>query len=312
MCAAGDWVPCGSGRAKLLWLSLCECLVDPHHCVPAIPSSSTLMCRPGTSQAAEVLSRLQEVRYRCYVLARQQERGWRDNQSSVGVSPVAAALAATASGHPSSGTRTTAASGAGGSILPDTMISQEFKLVWRSPSTRLASSRAVSFWRPVGPPGYTMLGDVVVLGRDPPPRPVRMYKDAPALAAAAVNASGSGDAPASEGPRLAPPVGWTLVFRDSSQPPLTLWRPVAPRGYVEMGCIAWPEIEEPPLGLVRCLRRDLAAPGRVFESAVWGAASSDNSFWRASVWQVDAAAGTFVAVKGDAKPAPALVREAVF
>ena len=38
-----------------------------------------------------------------------------------------------------------------------------------------------------------------------------------------------------EGPRLCPPVGFTLVFRDSAHPPVTIWRPVAPRGYAEVG-----------------------------------------------------------------------------
>ncbi len=148
-------------------------------------------------------------------------------------------------------------------------------------------------------------------GREPP-RPVRLYKDSPALAAAAVNASGSGDAPASEVPRLATPVGYTLIFRDSAAPPLTVWKPVPPRGYAELGCVAWPEIEEPPLGLVRCLRRDLVAPGRSFDAPVWHGGSSDNQYWRCGLWPVDCAAGTFVAVKGDGKPPPYLVREAVF
>ncbi len=240
-----------------------------------------------------MLSRLQEVRYRCHLLPQQQERGWRD-QGPLLVAPEA------------------------GQAMPDTMISTEFRCVWIGGGgggmggQRLGRSSAASFWRPVGPPGYVALGDVCVSGRDPPPRPVRMYKDAPALAAAAVNASGSGDAPASEGPRLLPPTGYALVFRCSASPPLTLWRPLPPRGYVDVGCVAWPAIEEPPLGLVRCLRSDLAAPGRVYDSAVWAGASSDNPYWRASVWPVDHPAGTFVAVKGEGRPGASAVREPVY
>jgi hypothetical protein len=35
-------------------------------------------------------------------------------------------------------------------------------------------------------------------------------------------------------PRLAPPTGFALVFRDSSHPAVTLWRPLPPRGYSEV------------------------------------------------------------------------------
>ncbi|GIL84699.1 hypothetical protein Vretifemale_13321, partial [Volvox reticuliferus] len=37
-------------------------------------------CIPGSFIATEIRNRLQEVRYRCYLLPRQQERGWRDSQ----------------------------------------------------------------------------------------------------------------------------------------------------------------------------------------------------------------------------------------
>ncbi|PNH01074.1 hypothetical protein TSOC_013061 [Tetrabaena socialis] len=158
--------------------------------------------------------------------------------------------------------------------LPDTVLCREYRLVWAATGARAAGGRSAAIWRPVGPPGYSALGDVAVKGREPPPRPVRVYKDAPVLAAAAVNTSGSGDALASEGPRLAPPVGYTLIFRDGASLPLTL---------------------------------------SAFDSAVWSGASSDNSYWRCcSVWPVDSAAGTFVAVKGEGRPAPHLVREPIY
>ena len=64
-------------------------------------------------------------------------------------------------------------------------------------------------------------------GTDPPPEPVRLYRDPLATG------GNDGDAP-TEGPRLVPPVGFTLVFRDSAHPPVTIWRPMAPRGYAEV------------------------------------------------------------------------------
>jgi vacuolar protein sorting-associated protein 13A/C len=81
------------------------------------------------------------------------------------------------------------------------MPSMDFKRVWQSARTSAAAAggpsglagrsgardtRLLSIWRPVGPPGYSSLGDVAVSGSEPPSgRPVRMYKDV----------VGAGDAP---------------------------------------------------------------------------------------------------------------------
>lgn len=81
--------------------------------------------------------------------------------------------------------------------MPDVMPSMDFKRVWQSGPLSAAAaassagrgqrdSRVLSVWRPVGPPGYSSLGDVVVAGSEPPSgKPVRMYKDV----------VGAGDAP---------------------------------------------------------------------------------------------------------------------
>lgn len=130
---------------------------------------------------------------------------------------------------------------ADGQQRPDTLLSVEFRPVWYRHATggggapvalralgggSGTSSRTVSIWRPAGPPGYAALGDVVVLGTDGPPHPVRLYKDQGGM-------GGDGDAPG-EGPRLAPPVGYNLVFRDSTAPQVTIWRPIPPKGYLEV------------------------------------------------------------------------------
>lgn len=63
--------------------------------------------------------------------------------------------------------------------------------------------------------------------------------------------------------------------------------------------MAWPGIEEPPLDMVRCVRRDLVAPAQTHESPLWVGTSGDNQYWRASIWPVDNECLTFVAVKGE-------------
>lgn len=66
------------------------------------------------------------------------------------------------------------------------MLSMDYKRVWQSPtaaaagassSSSTAGRRPLSMWRPVGPPGYASLGDVAMPGREPPAKPVAMYKD---------------------------------------------------------------------------------------------------------------------------------------
>ncbi len=103
--------------------------------------------------------------------------------------------------------------------MPDVMLSMDFVRVWvvvNKPGTR-----ALTVWRPVGPPGYASLGDVAMPGREPPARPIRMYKDVGAQRP---------DAP-SEGPRLAAPVGFQLTYRDSGgNHPVSIWRPQPPKG----------------------------------------------------------------------------------
>jgi vacuolar protein sorting-associated protein 13A/C len=81
---------------------------------------------------------------------------------------------------------------------------------------------------------------------------------------------------------------------------------------MQMGCVAWPDMEEPPLGLVRCLRRDLITPAAMTETALWSGASSDNQYWRCSIWPVQNPARTFLAAKSDSRPAPQLARTPVY
>lgn len=55
--------------------------------------------------------------------------------------------------------------------MPDSMPSLEFQRVW---TARKADSETICVWRPIGPPGYVPLGDVISFGLDPPPNPVQV------------------------------------------------------------------------------------------------------------------------------------------
>eukprot|EP00983_Pelagomonas_calceolata_P100132 1158533-Pelagomonas_calceolata.AAC.1 len=77
--------------------------------------------------------------------------------------------------------------------------------------------------------------------------------------------------------------------------------------HTQVGCVAWPEMEEPPISLVRCVRSDLAATARVYEAPLWQGISSDNQFWVGSIWLVDSPLSTFLANKSSSRP-PAMPR----
>lgn len=54
--------------------------------------------------------------------------------------------------------------------LPASLPSLEFRRLWTA--KREGGGAAITAWRPVGPPGYRSLGDVLTQGGDPPSNPV--------------------------------------------------------------------------------------------------------------------------------------------
>jgi len=112
--------------------------------------------------------------------------------------------------------------------------------------------RPVSLWRPLCPPGYARLGDVAQTGYDPPRSPVAVYLRTD--------------------PALAPPTGYSLVWRDSGSGAaerVTLWAPTPPPGFAALGCLAVAGDAQPEADAVRCValervRGPLCAHARLF------------------------------------------------
>ena len=347
-------VPGGEIAWQLPWEGLLAAEVAWHSQTPGLPPDGIILhrkrrggpessilhdlrCRPGSSQAQEVLATIQACRYKHYLLPKTEAAGWRELRGlNVDQREVS-------EGEASAGVTSFALSPSPDQLKPDTMPCVEFKPIWyrralhgsvgRSGSVGLSGSsssamlknaggaggggrKAISVWRPVGPPGYSSLGDVLVSGLETPPNPVKLYKDLSLFSVTSSAAAGGGgggglrigggekeahDAPG-EGPRLASPIGYALIFRDSAYPPVTIWRPTPPPGYVEVGCVAWPDMEEPPLSLVRCVRKDLVMAAETYETCAWSGASADNQWWRCTLWPIDNAAQTFLASKNDHRP----------
>ena len=199
--------------------------------------------------------------------------------------------------------------------LPPSLPCLDFRLIWTSRGVRggglghrghfggsddntssSSSSSRVSLWRPVPPPGYAATGDVAVLGVEPPPAPVAVYRlDDDDEGSSDTGSFGFDDDDGdndrgkknkkSSLPPTAPAAGFRLVWRHDGDCPLTLWEPLPPRGYRALGAAARGSAEplrgdpglrsrsarRPRGGDVACVRSDLCEPTRCFDAPVWTA-----------------------------------------
>lgn len=123
-----------------------------------------------------------------------------------------------------------------------------FECVWRG--RRDQGPASLSIWRPLGPPGYYPVGDVLRFGLDEPDEPVPVFRERlPQGTEAESDRRGRNSA------LLAAPVAYNLVWRDAGKPgrvpPVTIWIPEAPPGYRAVGCVVRADLMEPPLEAVR-------------------------------------------------------------
>lgn len=173
----------------------------------------------------------------------------------------------------------------------------DFEMVWHSKDYRASSDQVfevISIWRPKSPSGYFSLGDVVSFGLDPP--------SAKAIVAKEGTYQGS--------PWLAKPLSFRLEWRDTKQgksSPSAFWIPVAPEGYVPLGCVVQTGNREPSKDAIRCVRKDLVFESSTFDSPCWTSYSNDKQRWQITLWQVDNSLNTFLPCRSNRKPDQGLV-----
>ncbi|KAG5388182.1 hypothetical protein IGI04_029723 [Brassica rapa subsp. trilocularis] len=151
--------------------------------------------------------------------------------------------------------------------------------------------RPVSIWRPIPRPGFAILGDSITEGLEPPALGILFKADDSEIAAKPVQFS-----------KVAHIVGKGLdeVF---------CWFPVAPPGYVSLGCVLSKFDEAPRVDSFCCPRIDLVNQANIYEASVTRSSSSKSSqSW--SIWKVDNQACTFLA-RPDLKRPPSRLAFAV-
>ncbi|XP_068666865.1 uncharacterized protein [Aristolochia californica] len=137
--------------------------------------------------------------------------------------------------------------------------------------------RPVSVWRPIPRPGFSVLGDCITEGLEPPALGLVFKSD---------------DSGVSAKPVQFTKVGHIIGVRGLDD--AFFWYPIAPPGYVSLGCVVSRTNEAPRLDSFCCPRMDIVHQANIPEVPISRLASSKNSHsW--SIWKVDNQAGTFLA-----------------
>lgn len=163
--------------------------------------------------------------------------------------------------------------------------------------------KAVSLWRPSTTAdaltGFFPMGDIATDSY----RNINQRK----VVAVVSDANGAG------GTALRSPNDYELVWKDTNsgaRNDFSLWRPLAPEGYVAMGLVCGVGYEKPSRNALRCVRDDLvvsAQPGALIWNDYGSGASMDFSAWSITVpdalpGEIYLAPGTFVGNARYAKP----------
>ncbi|XP_061360270.1 uncharacterized protein LOC133304277 isoform X2 [Gastrolobium bilobum] len=160
-----------------------------------------------------------------------------------------------------------------------------FERIWWDKGSDLR--RPVSIWRPIEHRGYAVLGDCITEGLEPPPLGIIFKNDNPDISSKPVQFT-----------RVSHIVGkgFDEVF---------FWYPIAPPGYVSLGCVVSRTDEAPRADLFCCPRMDLVSQANIHEVPLLRSSSSRApQSW--SIWKVENQACTFLARSDLKKPSSRL------
>ncbi|WP_158566747.1 Vps62-related protein [Actinomadura craniellae] len=145
-------------------------------------------------------------------------------------------------------------------------FTDQFTFCWNDRST--GGSDYGGFWHPQPPEGFFALGSIVRKGWGTDNIQQLDGGSAGRLkeytTALCVKPSAAGEKAVKSGkakPQLAAPTGYERIWKDAKSGGKyygCIWRPIAPAGYVPLGCVASPNTyDEPPTSAIMCVREDL-------------------------------------------------------
>ncbi|KAH1088253.1 hypothetical protein AAZX31_07G215500 [Glycine max] len=165
------------------------------------------------------------------------------------------------------------------------MSTPNFERIWWDKGSDLR--RPVSIWRPIARHGYAVLGDCITEGLEPPALGIIFKNDSPDISSKPVQFTNVSHIVGK---------GFDEVF---------FWYPIAPPGYVSLGCVVSRTDEAPRVDLFCCPRMDLVSQANIHEVPLSRSSSSKSpQCW--SLWKVENQACTFLARSDLKKPSSRL------
>lgn len=153
-------------------------------------------------------------------------------------------------------------------------VTSAYDWVWNDSGS--GASRDGTFWNPKPQGGLKPLGSVGMSG----------YGDINGKRGSLLLGLAPGKTPPGGKPAVVSPQGYTQIWTDKKSGGKfdgSLWRPVAPSGYVSCGDVCASGWSAPSTNLVWCLRADLVRDGAFLASSLWddkkSGSSSDVSCW---------------------------------
>ncbi|KAK3025351.1 hypothetical protein RJ639_043860, partial [Escallonia herrerae] len=159
-----------------------------------------------------------------------------------------------------------------------------FDQVWVSPKEN-GHLNNLTFWRPRAPTNYVVLGDCVTSRQNPPSQAVM--------------------AMSSTYGRVRKPIGFKLIGsfsgiqawegvdgRGDNNGDCSLWVPIAPPGYLAVGCVAHVGNHPPPNYIVHCIRSDLVT-STTYSECIFSTSLNASFSSGFSIWRVDNVLGSF-------------------
>lgn len=165
------------------------------------------------------------------------------------------------------------------------MSTPNFERIWWDKGSDLR--RPVSIWRPIARHGYAVLGDCITEGLEPPALGIIFKNDNPDISSK--------------------PLQFTKVSHivGKGVEEVFFWYPIAPPGYVSLGCVVSRTDEAPRADLFCCPRMDLVSQANIHEVPL-SRSSSSRAPQSWSIWKVENQACTFLARSDLKKPSSRL------
>ncbi|KAL3505576.1 hypothetical protein ACH5RR_030958 [Cinchona calisaya] len=161
-----------------------------------------------------------------------------------------------------------------------------FDRIWVSPKEN-GHHNNLTFWRPRAPSNYVILGDCVTSRPSPPSQTVVAVSNTYGHVRKPLGFKLIGTFSLIQGSEVLE--GYSNVDCDCS-----LWLPIAPPGYLALGCVSHGGSQPPPNHIVYCLRSDLVT-STMSSECIFSAASSSSYTSGFSIWRLDNAFGSFYA-----------------